>query len=373
MAGASLSSSLSQVLVAFAIEFDNEFERQLQRTYARPVLTSIVMWSNVMRYVHEDGVALDELARQGRVATKALASVVGGLERWGYLSVDHDPRDGFGSQRPGFGSARGLKPASVLFPSMTGELTQRLWAPLADEVEQRWTERLGGEAVENLRGALAPVLERVGMLMPRFLPVVSGKGLFAAPMVDLGEGEMDGESDLPTLLARVLLAFALEYERDAAVSLPIAANVLRVVTPEPVGFDDLPAAAGVSKEAVSTSLTWLSRQSLVAVEPKSSGRGKVASLTAAGNDAQAEHMRRLSAVEQAWAARFGTHAVESMRSALDSLLTHEAFTAALVTPENGWRGRGRYKHLTKRFIDRPTEALPRYPMILHRGGWPDGS
>jgi hypothetical protein len=370
---ASLSSSLSQVLVAFAIEFDNEFELQLQRTYARPFLTSIVMWSNVMQYVPENGVSIEEVACRGRLLTKPLTSLVGGLERWGYLSVDEDPRDGFVSPRPGFGSARGLKATSVLFPSMTGELAQRLWAPLVPEVEQRWTERLGDESVEHLREALASVLGSVGLLMPTFLPVVSGKGLFASPMVDLGEGEPDGDRDLPTLLSRVLLSFTLDYERDAAVSLPIAANALRVVTPEPVGVDDLPAAAGVSKEAVSTALTWLNGHGLVDVGSKSSGRGKAALLTAAGSEAQAAHGHRLSAVEEDWEARFGTGTIDSMRSALDAVLTHDAFNAALVTPENGWRGKGRYQKLTARFIESPTDALPRHPMILHRGGWPDGS
>jgi len=40
---------------------------------------------------------------------------------------------------------------------------------------------------------------------------------------------------------------------------------------------------------------------------------------------------------------------------------------------DGWRASKAYAARTQAVIDDPTAALPHYPMVLHRGGWPDGS
>jgi hypothetical protein len=80
-----LSALLSQVLVAFTIEFDNEFEHQMpHRTtwgpaaHSRrgPWLVSLVMWSNFMQFVGEDGVPLRELVELARITNLKC------LERW---------------------------------------------------------------------------------------------------------------------------------------------------------------------------------------------------------------------------------------------------------------------------------------------------
>ena len=90
--GLPLSTLLSQVLVAFTIEFDNEFERQMphRTTMSRaaggsrggPWLVSMVMWSNFMQYVGEEGVTVGELQRLARVPKLSLS----GMERWGYVN-----------------------------------------------------------------------------------------------------------------------------------------------------------------------------------------------------------------------------------------------------------------------------------------------
>ncbi len=40
---------------------------------------------------------------------------------------------------------------------------------------------------------------------------------------------------------------------------------------------------------------------------------------------------------------------------------------------DGWRSRPPYLAQTKAFLADPAGALPRHPMVLHRGGYPDGS
>lgn len=93
-----LPALLSQVLVAFTIELDNEFERLMRhRTTSHgstagsrhaPWLTSMVMWSNCLRFVGEDGVTVGELQRLARTGTN-----LDGMRRWGYIIIEPDPAD----------------------------------------------------------------------------------------------------------------------------------------------------------------------------------------------------------------------------------------------------------------------------------------
>jgi hypothetical protein len=371
-----LSVLLSHTLVAFAIEFDNEFELQLSKTYARPFLTSIVMWSNFMRFVDASGVPVGELVALSCLPKEAIGSVVGGMERWGYITVDHDPANGVPPVRKGFGTASGLRPDTLIFQSMVGTLASERWAPLAHEIEERWKGRMGAELVEGLREALAAVQSKTGLVMPHFLPIVGEGGLFTR--VELGDGASETDDELPGLLSRVLLAFTLDYERGSDVSLPVGANILRVLDVDPAPLKDLPSMAGVSKEAVSLSMTWLEKSGAVAVEPHPSARGKVVRLTSNGVDAQQAYHRRQGEVETDWETRFGKDAIAALRAPLEQILDQPggedgALSSGLVTPPGGWRGKGRYKAQTTGFIESPSAGLPSHPMVLHRGGWPDGS
>ncbi len=40
---------------------------------------------------------------------------------------------------------------------------------------------------------------------------------------------------------------------------------------------------------------------------------------------------------------------------------------------DGWRAQRRYKPQADAVLADPWTALPAYPMVLHRGGYPDGS
>jgi DNA-binding MarR family transcriptional regulator len=366
-----LSIDLSHVLLAFTIEADNEVEQGLRDTGARPV--SLVMWSNVMRYVTDQGITVRDVAHATCQPHKPVASIVGGLERWRYLIVEHDPREGAVPRRDGFGSARGVKPRTVLRPTTAGAVARQLWEPVVAKVEERWVERFGSQDVDELRNALARIDDQLGVAMPRYLPVLSAKGLFAAPVVALRERDGQSTRDLPTLLSRVLLAFTMDYERGSAVSLPIAANVLRVLSPDPTPITSVPLATGLSKEAVSTTLTWLDREDYVAVKPDPNGRGKVVALTAAGSATQHFHLERLTEIETAWNEQFGPDTVATLKASLARILGNSSLPAGLVTPAGGWRGESHYKARTAAFIDQPATALPQSPVVLHRGGWPDGS
>ena len=63
-----------------------------------------------------------------------------------------------------------------------------------------------------------------------------------------------------------------------------------------------------------------------------------------------------------------------LRAALDAVVSRrEALAEGLVPPPGGWRGEKPYLAQTRRVLADPAAALPWQPMVLHRGGWPDGS
>ena len=61
-------------------------------------------------------------------------------------------------------------------------------------------------------------------------------------------------------------------------------------------------------------------------------------------------------------------------AALTDLLERKDLLALCLRPEaGGWRGSKPYLAQTEAMLEDPTGTLPHYPMVLHRGGWPDGS
>jgi len=50
-----------------------------------------------------------------------------------------------------------------------------------------------------------------------------------------------------------------------------------------------------------------------------------------------------------------------------------AVGAALAPYPEGWRANPPYLARTRKMISDPATALPHYPMVSHRGGFPDGS
>jgi hypothetical protein len=98
-----LPALLSQVLVAFTIEADNELEHQLPHRTTRgpaagshrgPWLVSLVMWSNFLRFVGEDGVPVRELPALAGMSKDAIDSQLTRMGKWwGYVTVGPDPAD----------------------------------------------------------------------------------------------------------------------------------------------------------------------------------------------------------------------------------------------------------------------------------------
>ena len=73
------------------------------------------------------------------------------------------------------------------------------------------------------------------------------------------------------------------------------------------------------------------------------------------------------AIEDAWQERFGSAGIRGLRQALDRLAA-----APGGQPSPLWRGLEPYPGGWRASVRRP-RTLPHFPMVLHRGGFPDGS
>jgi len=165
---------------------------------------------------------------------------------------------------------------------------------------------------------------------------------------------------LPALLSKTLLAFATEYEKESHLSLAISANILRLAEEE-TRLSDLPRLSDVSGEAIAMGVKRLQAGGLAVVQSATVGsRMKVLGLTdKEGQAARNTYCRLVREIEKRWQAAFGP-CLRDLRSRIESL--SPGLVAGLKPYPDNWRAS----------VPKP-ETLPHYPMILHRGGFPDGS
>jgi methyltransferase (TIGR00027 family) len=360
----SLSALLSQALVALTIELDNETEHRLPHRTTNygaadrgdsAWLVSLAMFENCLRFVTDQPITVRELETLARTGTN-----LDGMRRWGYITIDGTAKK-VHKTRPG--------PDAVLRATVRGLRAREIWLPLPALVEQRWRERFGADQIAQLRRLLEVIAAQLDPGLPDYLPIL-GQVLFSRgpdPALPPRPDEPDVAAlPLSALLSRVLLAFALDYEAESEVSLAVGANLLRVLRAEGTRLRDLPLLTGLSKEAVAWALGVLLRARLAVSEPDpAASRGQVARLTPRGLHAQRLHLELLATVEDRWRERFGPDTIGALRQSLAALATGTEppplFQALEPYPDN-WRA-----------SVRPPGTLPYYPMVLHRGGYPDGS
>jgi DNA-binding MarR family transcriptional regulator len=374
-----LPTLLSQALVAFTIEFDNEAEHQIphKTTDHGPAsggsrrelwLVSLAMYANCMQFIPEQGIRVIDLVRLARTKTN-----FPGMVRWGYITAKPDPSD-----------TRAKQPGSdwIVRATEKGQNAQKIWRPLFATIEKRWQTRFGKSEIERLREALIALLNQIDLDLPDCLPILHS-GLFNREPGNYKRRPQTKRNEdvsrlpLSTLLSRVLLAFAIEFERDSDLSLAICANVLRVLDEKGVRARDLPVLSGVSKESISMAMGVLQNMQLALIETDRASRTKMVYLTPKGKEKQAAYRQHLAAIEEKWQRHLGKNNIATLRQWLEHLMVGSSvrncaadesfdqaspvFRALQPYPDN-WRAR----------VPKPT-AFPHFPMVLHRGGYPDGS
>lgn len=367
-----LSALLSAALVAFTIEFDNEFEHRMphrttdhgfsngsnadstRNKRSAPWLGSLALWTSCMQFIGEDGVRVRDLEALARTRTN-----LNGLERWGYVVVAPDPHDT--RQKP-------PRSAWIIRATPGGKMAQGVWRPLFGRIEERWEHRFGKEDIGRLRKSLCMLIRPMEIDLPDYLPIV-GYGLFSrVPDVKPLSTRRDcSELPLSGLLSRVLLAFAVQFEHKSPLSLAISANALRVLSEEGVRVPNIPALTGISKELVRMSLGFLEKAGMATVGEGVRGRViKAARLTTQGVHFQKVYHVLTQGIEGSWQERFGGDAINNLRANLEPLVgdatSNSPLFRGLEPYPDGWRAK----------IPRPT-TLPYYPLVTHRGGYPDGS
>jgi len=116
------------------------------------------------------------------------------------------------------------------------------------------------------------------------------------------------------------------------------------------------------------SLSFLEKRGYGLVEPEPpDSRVKVLQLTPKGRKAQDQYRQLVWAIEEQWQASVGKNIIRSLRDLLERLAGEpdtrlSPLFRGLEPYTDGWRAA----------IPRP-QGLPHYPMVLHRGGFPDGS
>jgi DNA-binding MarR family transcriptional regulator len=361
-----LPALLSFGLVAFTVEFDNETEyRMLHWTTIHgtsssagrgPWLVSMAMGFNCMFWIPEDGIAVRDLERRARTRTNW-----DGMRRWGYIYFEPSPED----DRP-------KPPQSALIVRATskGRLAQGIWRALLPEIEERWRQRYGSRELDSLRGELTAIARQLNAELPDCMPILKYGLVGEGPRSQKSAANFDNLSDLslPVLLARVLLAFALEFEHQSDLSLAICANVLRIV--EELGTDvrEIPARSGVSKEAIAMALGLLTKRGYASIanDPRTI-RAKKVLLTPRGVQAQLGYADLVRTIEDGWETKYGRSRVAALREALEPMVGDGSVGNSLL-----FRGLEPHPEGWRALAAKPV-TLPHYPMVLHRGGYPDGS
>jgi len=370
-----LSAILSQILVAYTVELDGEFERRMLQTPTRGARLSLVLWLNLLRFLADGPVAAGTLAARTLTAQAGAAAGLGCLERWGVVTLQP-------GRRAGFGSGRGIRADWPVRLTAAGAAAVAIWPGLIPEIDARWSKRFGGDAA-RLRRSLEAIERRIGLELPQGLPVA----LLKLPEFGPRRSAAEDGLPLPVLLSRVLLAFALDFERDSQAPLSLCANAIRVLSDEPIPAAEIPKRTGCSEETAG--IGWQLRPYIVVATDPARGRGQFVRLSPAGITAQHAYGRRTRDVEEKWKQEYPAAAKE-LRESLTALLQRGELSDGLRPPPGtaragapapalgraniGPAARRRKRDLviqTEAFVRDPAAALPHFPLWdMNRGFGP---
>jgi hypothetical protein len=396
-----LPALLSQLLVAFTVEFDNEFERRMGEAAYPGARLSLLVWANLMRFLVDGPLAVGELATRALCPAEGIKRELGCLERWGVVVLDAVSA-GEGSRprakvresrgrRDGWGSGRRIRADWHVVPTVRGLKAIEIWTPLEAEIERRWCERFGADALAKLCASLQAVVGQFEVELPLGLPV----GILVPQEHDFpprASGSTQAAS-MSALLSQALFAFANDFDREAGVSLALCANAIRVLGREPVREAEIPRLTASSPET--SGIGWQLRPYVVLEADPEASRGKVVRLSPRGLEVQQKYHVHVEAIELDWQDRYGKRAVGNLRKALEAIREQRdgdrsRLSAGLVPPAGVVRAGGAVPALGRRdvgaaarkrardlvaqseaFVRDPLGSLPHFPLWdMNRGFGP---
>ena len=343
-----ITSLLSQVLIALTIEADNEFENRMphfttdhghQGSFG-PWLVSYAAYANFLRFVGDDGIVMADLAAKAGYAPP-VHPAYHGMRRWGYVMYDPDIAGSTPKKKDGDAMVR-LHPVS-------GPKARDTWAAVVDALSARWHER----GLDSLQAALIPIVEDIERPLPEYMPSVGFDR--RQPTLENPESRPAIELDLLGLLSQLLLAIAYDFEAETPRALGTVSGLLEPLTDEPVPTRNLYELSGIAAKEWSSAMNQLAKLGLVEL----GGKPKSIALTAEGVAAKADADKTLRAVEGAWTKKYGV-SIEHLRRELERVVG-DAWEWTEPYPDN-WRSKVRVP-----------KQLANFPIVSHRGGYPDGS
>jgi hypothetical protein len=177
-----LPAALSKLLVAFTIEFDNEFEKRMINSGFPGVRLSLIVWTNLLRFISEYGISVCELSSLAFASKETIRLELGCLERWGIIFF---PQHSFAKDgaiqtnqetirqkhREGWGSGRGIRLDWIVQLTAIGKTAVKIWPHLFDQTENLWEKRFGNDKINNLKKSLHSIIDQVDIELPEGLPV----------------------------------------------------------------------------------------------------------------------------------------------------------------------------------------------------------
>jgi hypothetical protein len=370
-----LSALLSQILVAYTVELDSEFERRMLETHSVARL-SLVIWLNLLQFLADGPVSVRTLASRAPAAEEQGKALLGCLERWGFILLQP------GGERAGFGSGQGIRGDWPVRLTASGETATRIWPELIPQIDARWSKRFGDDAT-RLHRSLEAIEHQIDLELPQGLPSATLQLPRFAPRKSAAEDGLP----LPVLLSRVLLAFALDFEGESRTPISLCANMIRVLSNEPIPEAEIPERTGCSAETAG--IGWQHKPYIIVERDPARGRGKFVRLSEAGIKAQREYHSIARDIEEKWKERFRA-ATKEILELLTTLLKRSELSEGLKPPSGTTRAgaqtpalgrfaigpaaRQRKRDLviqTEAFVRDPAGTLPHYPLWdMNRGFGP---
>lgn len=313
-----LPALLSRVLIALAWEYQQAGGEQVR-------LPSLPLWSNLLRCAGEEGIALRDLPRLARLSKRATGALVDGAERrWGLVAVE---------------AAAAPRAARILRLTEQGRRAREAGQSMLAQVEERWRTRFGADRLDPLRSSLEALVRQLALELPHYPmgygmadhsmtggrhvpekpgpPRIPAHGQDWSPVLREGGDPLTG-LPLSALLSQAVVAFAIDYEREACEAMATAANLLRVIGDEGLLLRELPpGASGVGWGDLRPGRHGKLVVELDPVNP----RTKRVRLTPEARRTRDAYGPLVAEIECRWQGQYGEEVLRTLRAALEPVVS----------------------------------------------------
>lgn len=148
---------LAQLLIAYTRDFDEALQREFAHAPSKERPPSLAMWANVLRFLDDDGIKLEEISLLSGIAKPTIKSMVDCLHRHGWVAID------------GKRAVRLTK---------NGKQAQLAWQKTQRALDRRWTAKLGTKAIHAPRTTLGHYSDAYDSKLPDYPMPAAHRGAF---------------------------------------------------------------------------------------------------------------------------------------------------------------------------------------------------